>query len=163
MQLRHIDFSKNSFEANGTTYYIREAMTLTRFIEYEKIQNHYAFGLNFAGIVGRLNKSIDLANAGKGVDAWNVIYNLKEGIASRLEDRLHPAFLLCSLFIVTDDEDLTVWTEEGQKKKIEDWTRAGIDANDFFQLASNFVGDFVKSYSEISQSISELVGQRHKK
>ena len=130
-------------------------MTLARFIEFEKLQNHFGFGLTFSGIVNKLNDAIDYANKGKGVEAWNCIFNLKEGIAYRLEDRTHPVLLLASLFIVTEDEDLTQWNEGEQKIKIENWNKEGYDVNDFFQLASNLVKDFLPIYGEISQSTSQ--------
>lgn len=156
MELKKIDFTKDHFTANGREYLIRNTLTLERFIQYEKLQNHYAFGLSFSQIVGRLEQSINYANAGKGVEAWNVIFNLRDGIASRLEDRKHPALLLCSLFIITPDEDLTTWVEADQQRKFEDWNKEGIDIYDFFTLASNFTKDFTKIFSEISQSISQL-------
>ena len=154
MEIKHIDFSKDWFTANGIEYIIRNTMSIARFQEYEKLQNHFAFGLSFSQIVDRLNQSIEFANKGKGVEAWNVIFNLKEGIVYRVEDRLHPALLQCSIFIVTEDEDLTKWDEQLARKKIEDWKTEGIDMNDFFELASNFLHGFIKIYNEISQSIS---------
>lgn len=153
MEVKHIDLSKDSFTANGTEYFIRDTLTVERYTQFEKLQNHYAFGLQFKQIAERLERSIDLANKGKGIEAWNVIFNLKEGIAYRLEDREHPALLICSLFMVTDGEDLTKWDEQLAKRKIEDWKREGISINDFFQCASNFVSGFIKIYEEISRSI----------
>jgi hypothetical protein len=155
MELKKLPFDKNEFTANGKVYKIKNTLTVSRFNEFEKLQNHYGFGLSFESVVGKLNQSIDMANKGKGVEAWNIIYNLKEGIASRLEDRSHPALLLCSLFIVTDDEDLTSWNEKEQRSKIEDWNREGYDVNDFFVLASNLVTNFLPIYGEIFQSTSK--------
>ena len=155
MELKRLPFDKGSFTAGGVTYKIKNTLTLARFIEFEKLQNHFGFGLTFSGIVGKLNEAIDYANKGKGVEAWNCIFNLKEGIAYRLEDRTHPVLLLASLFIVTEDEDLTQWNEGEQKVKIDNWNREGYDVNDFFQLASNLVKDFLPIYGEISQSTSK--------
>ena len=157
MELKRLPFDKGSFTANGVTYKIKNTLTLARFIEFEKLQNHFGFGLTFSGIVGKLNEAIDYANKGKGVEAWNCIFNLKEGISYRLEDRTHPVLLLASLFIITEDEDLTQWNEGEQKIKIDNWNREGYDVNDFFQLASNLVKDFLPIYGEISQSTSQKV------
>jgi len=154
MELKHLPFDKGEFTANGVTYKIKNTLTLARFVEFEKLQNHFGFGLTFEGIVKKLNESIDFANKGKGVEAWNIIYNLKEGIAYRLEDRSHPVLLLASLFIITEDEDLTAWNEYDQKIKIDNWNKEGYDVNDFFQLAANLVANFLPIYTEISQSIS---------
>lgn len=155
MELKRLPWDKGEFEANGRIYKVKNTLTVTRFNEFEKLQNHYGFGLTFDQIVAKLNQSIDFANKGKGVEAWNIIFNLKEGIASRLEERSHPALLLCSLFIVTEDEDLTTWNEKEQKVKIDDWSKEGYDVNDFFVLASNLVTNFLPIYGEIFRSTSK--------
>ena len=163
METKRLDFSKDQFQANGKTYYIRDTMSIERFMQWEKLQNHYAFGLTFQQISDKLNDSINYANKGKGVEAWNVIFNLKEGIIYRLEDRIHPAMLLCSLFMVTEDEDITTWNEQLAKAKIEDWKQEGIAINDFFSFASNFTQGFIEIYNEISQSISNEIRTKAKK
>lgn len=153
MEVKKLPYEKGEFTANGKLYKIRNTLTVNRHTKFEMLQNHYGFGLTFEGIVERLQKSIDFANSSKGIEAWNIILNLKQGIAERLEERSHPALLLCSLFIVTEDEDLTEWNEEEQRLKIEDWNKEGYDVNDFFVLASNLVTGFLPAYEEIFQSI----------
>lgn len=155
MELKKLPFDKGEFTANGKVYKIKNTLTVTRFVEFEKLQNHYGFGLSFDQIVEKLKTSIDYANKGKGIEAWNIILNLRDGIASRLEDRSHPALLLCSLFIVTEDEDLTTWNEKEQKAKIDDWNKEGYDVNDFFVLASNLVTGFLPIYGEIFRDTSK--------
>ena len=155
MELKRLPFDKGEFTAGGVKYKIKNTLTLARFVEFEKLQNHFGFGLTFESIVKKLNESIDYANKGKGVEAWNIIFNLKEGIAYRLEDRTHPVLLLASLFIITEDEDLTQWNEAEQKIKIDNWNKEGYDVNDFFQLASNLVAGFLPIYEEVSQSTSQ--------
>lgn len=155
MELKRLPLDKGEFMANGKKYLIKNTLTISRHAEFEKLQNHYAFGLSFEQMVGKLTQSIDFANKGKGVEAWNIILNLKDGIAHRLEDRAHPALLQCSLFIVTENEDLTTWNEKEQRAKIEDWNREGYDVNDFFILASNLVKNFLPIYGEIFRDISQ--------
>ena len=155
MDLKKLPFDKGEFTAGGKVYKIKNTLTVSRFVEFEKLQNHYGFGLSFEAVAGKLTQSIDYANKGKGVEAWNIVLNLRDGIASRLEDRSHPALLLCSLFIVTDDEDLTAWNEKDQKAKIADWNAEGYDVNDFFVLASNLVKNFLPIYGEIFRDTSQ--------
>jgi len=162
MELKHIDLSKNELPANGTDYLIKYSLTVERWKAFEKLQNHFAFGLAFDEIEKKISDSIAFANAGKGIEAWNIIYNLREGIAYRLEDREHPAMLMLSLFIVTKDEDLTTWNEEDQKKKIADWNAEGYDVNDFFVLASNLVKNFLPVYKEIFPNISQSAKEKAK-
>jgi len=159
-ELKRLPLDKNEFQANGKTYKIKNTLTVKRHSDFEKLQNHYGFGLSFEGIVDKLKQSIEFANKGKGVEAWNIILNLRDGIASRLDDRSHPALLLCSLFIVAEDEDLTEWNEKDQRQKIEDWNKEGYDVNDFFVLASNLVNNFLPIYEEIFHDTSKEEKQK---
>ena len=154
MELKKLPFDKGEFTAGGIKYTIKNTLTLARFVEFEKLQNHFGFGLSFSDLYKRLGEIETLFNQGKSVEAFANFYNLKEGIAYRLEDRTHPVLLLCSLFIVTEDEDLTQWNEHEQKIKIDNWNREGYDVNDFFQLASNLVAGFIPIYDEVSLSTS---------
>lgn len=154
-ELKRLDLSKDEFEANGTKYYIRNSLTITRFIEYEKLQSDVGFGKSFQGIYNDLDTAIGLANKGKGVEAWNVLFNLRDGIAQKLENRMHPSLLLCSLFIITEGEDITIYDEKVMNKKIDDWVKEGFDVTDFFQLAGNFVTGYIEVLNEVSQDISE--------
>jgi len=155
MELKKLPFDKSEFVANGKTYKIKNTLTIARHAEFEKLQNHFGFGLTFDGIVEKLNQAIDFANKGKGIEAWNVVLNLKEGIAYNMDSRAHPALLLCSLFIIEEGEDLTTWNEKEQRAKIDDWNKEGYDVNDFFVLASNLVQNFIPIYGEISQRTSK--------
>jgi hypothetical protein len=155
MELKHIDFTKNELMAKGTKYIIKYSLTVERWKNFEKLQNHFGWGLSFADLAKKHREAMDFANQGKGIEAWNIIYNLWKGVTYRLEDREHPMLLLCTLFIVTETEDLTTWVEEEQVKKIKDWNDEGYDVNDFFQLASNCVKDFLPVYNEIFRSTSQ--------
>jgi hypothetical protein len=161
-ELKHIDLKSNILPANGVNYEIKYSLTVERWKTYEKLQNHFAFGLAFDEIEKKISASIDFANQGKGIEAWNIIYNLREGIAYRLEDREHPALLLMSLFIMAPGEDITTWNEEEQTKKIADWNAEGYDINDFFLLAANFVKNFLPVYKEIFPSISQKAKEKIK-
>jgi hypothetical protein len=160
MELKKLPFDKGEFTANGIKYTVKNTLTLARFVEFEKLQNHYGFGLSFSDMYKRLGEIETLFNGGKSVEAFANFYNLKEGIAYRLEDRTHPVLLLCSLFLVTEDEDLTQWNEGEQKIKIDNWNKEGYDTNDFFQLASNLVAGFIPIYGEVFQSISQKKSPR---
>ena len=161
-KLKKLDLSKDEFTANGTKYFIKNTLTVKRFIEYEKLQNHFGFGLGFQQLHDKLKDSIDLANKGKGVQAWNIIFNLVEGIAHRIDERTHPALLILSLFVVTEGEDLSTWVEKDQTKKFDDWNAEAIDINDFFELAVNLVRGFLPIYNEIIKDISAKIPEKEK-
>ena len=50
--------------------------------------------------------------------------------------------ILCTLFIVTDKEDLSTFDNSHAEKKIQDWEIEGYLAHDFFLLALNFSDDY---------------------
>jgi hypothetical protein len=130
-------------------------LTVSRWEEFEKLQPRLGFGLDFAGIFSTLNLSIDLANKGKGVEAWNLIYNLKTSVGERLENRIDSAMSICCLFLNREDEDITSVDIELFKEKVSDWKQEGIAAVDFFVLASNLVRGFVEALQTDSPTFSQ--------
>ena len=72
----------------------------------------------------------------------------------KLDQRHHPALMICALFVNADDEDQKVYDEAVMNSKIEDWQKEGYDVNDFFHLAWNLVPSFIEVYKEDLQSIS---------
>jgi hypothetical protein len=160
MELKHIDFDK-PFSTEKNEYFIKNSLSVKRFMEYEKLQNHFGFGKSFAEIVEQLNMALDYFNKGKGAEMGAVLINLRDGIAEKVEERTHPAMLLCSLFIVTKDENIARWDQQEAEAKIQDWMEAGYDVKDFFQLAASLVTDFRLILDEISQvSLTELLKER---
>lgn len=159
MELKELNFSETAFMANGTEYFVKSSLSVERFRWFEKYQVNFGFARDFKTIYDNLKKSIDLANKGKGVEAWNCVFNLYEQVGKIVDEEkaVHQAFLICALFICTEDEDVTQWDENKAIKKIEDWNREGITANSFFQLAANLVNGYIDALEEISRSTSELV------
>jgi hypothetical protein len=151
-ELKHISLDAKSFKANGNEYFIKNTLNIKRFREWEKLENHFAFGKSFKEIYDDLKNCVEFANKGKTIEAWNIILNLMEGIGSKLEDKQHPALLACTLFMVTKDEDLTQWDESFAEQKISDWEKEGIAMADFFRFSANFATDFIPIYEEISQN-----------
>ena len=71
---------------------------------------------------------------------------------------VHPAMLICALFFVTEDEDLTKWDEQMGKQKVQDWNECGYDVNSFFRIAANLVNGYIDILEGIFQSTSEVEG-----
>lgn len=155
-ELKKIDFTQSSFVANGVTYYVKESLSIERYKWFEKYQLVFGFARDFKGIYDTLEKSIGLANKGKGVEAWNIIYNIKEEVGKNLDNKAHTAYYICALFIVTEDEDLTQWNEQTAETKIANWNAEGYDVNSFFQLAANLVPNYLDVVENIFQNTSEL-------
>ena len=163
MELKTIDLSASSFIANGTTYYIKDTLSIERYRQFEKLQVSFGFAREFKQIYDLLKKSVDLANKGKGLEAWNIVFNLMEEVGkNNLDNRHQNGMYICALFVATEDEDLTVWNQQIADKKIDDWNKEGIDVNFFFRLAANLVGGYISTLEEIFQSTSELADQMEK-
>jgi hypothetical protein len=65
---------------------------------------------------------------------------------------------ICTLFMNTEDEDRTVWNNDVVMRKLEDWKQAGIDVNDFFDIALILVPSYIEIYNKFTQSITEKLG-----
>lgn len=154
MQLKTIDFQKeNSITGvSGKVYTMTDSLNVIRYKEYIKFQNKLGYGITFEQTLETLNTAIALANKGKGVEGWTMIYNYTQKVKDFTE-RADDVFLFCTLFLVSDDEDLSVWDLAKAKIKIDDWKE--YDVNSFFQLAANSVSGLIENYLSVSQSISK--------
>ena len=158
--LKRIDFEKpDVIGESGKKYTITSSLNVTRWQEFEKLQNHVGWGLDFSGMMERLKETYELINKLKFADAAVHIHNTMNGIAKSLEKRYHPALLMCTLFIVTDDEDLSKWTESEAMAKIEDWKQ--YEVGDFFSLAANLVTGYLPAYEAHSQSSLAAAGRKN--
>lgn len=157
MELKQIDLSQSSFVANGVTYYVKDTLSVERYRHFEKYQVTFGFAREFKQMYDLLKKSVDLANKGKGLEAWNIIFNLMEEVGKNdLDNRMHNGMYICALFIVEENEDLTVWDEQLANKKIENWNKEGYDVNNFFRIAANLVNGYISTLDDIFQSTSEV-------
>mgnify|MGYP003612040033 CR=1 FL=1 len=155
--LKELPLDATSFMANGVEYFIKTSLSVERYRWFEKYQVTFGFAREFKQIYDNLVRSIDLANKGKGLEAWNIIFNLKEEIGkNNLDNRHHNGMYICALFIVTEDEDLTVWDEQIAEKKINNWNKEGYDVNCFFRLAANLVVGYIDCLDSIFQHTSEV-------
>ena len=150
MELKQIGVNEDSFVACGTRYLIGNSLSITRFIEYEKLQNHVGFGVSFKSLFGTLTEVYELLNKQKLADAIVKIHNAIMGIKEKGDNRTHPAMLLCALFINREDEDITKWDEADALRKIKDWGDEGYDMNSFFLLGVSFVEGFTDAYERLT-------------
>lgn len=155
-ELKRLDLEATEFEANGKKYFVKQSLSVERFRWFEKYQVDFGFGRSYKSIADSLKKAVDFGNKGKGIEAWNIVLNLIMAIGEGLDKRTNNAMMLCALFIVTDDEDLTKWDEQEQIVKIADWNEEGFDVNSFFQLAANLVQGFIGDLEDILTDTSEL-------
>ena len=160
--LKKIDFKKGVIIGESKKkYFIESELSVTRFQQFEKLQSHVGFGVDFDGVVNKLKDAHEKLNNLKPMDAGIIIHNLMNGIVHKLENRTHPIMELCALFINEKDEDRAEFNIDKIKLKIDDWNQYTV--NDFFQLAFSLIENFIPIYEEISQSISPKPEKKKKK
>jgi len=161
--MKRIDFTKEDIEiigASGKKYKFCKYISIERYKALQKIELEVSFGISFEEIYKRLLKAKDLGNDGKGIDAWNIIMNIIDGLANRLEDRVTPVMKMCALFLNYEGENDEVYNDKDNEEKARDLERSGYAVVDFFQLAFNLIPGFVQTLRECSQSI--LRGEKAK-
>lgn len=161
--MKRIDFTKPSFVADGRTFYIKETLTIERFMEYERLQASMGFNLTFSAIFDSLKKIYELINSNKILDGGIKLYNLMSGIAERIDGKLHPALEICSLFVIEEGEDITKYDDTIAKSKIEAWKKEGYAMQDFFTLAVSLVESFSEAYADFTEGFSKLAEQTQQK
>lgn len=152
--LKRIDFNQPVIPANGKEYkYIKE-LPIARFKELDKMEVEFFYGFDMEKMFEKLKASFDDLNKGKMADAAVKVHNLMKGIADRVDKREHIVMRICSLFLITDDEDITKWDEELASKKARDWEAEGYAMTDFFSLAATSLPGFLRTYDEVTADTS---------
>ena len=159
MEIKSIK-GKKEFVANGNKYIILDKLTTARWIEYEKLQPLVTYGVTFKQLDTNHRKAFDFLNKQKFADAAVIMHNIMNGVINATDEkRIHPVLLMCSLFMVREDEDVKIFDEKYMEEKILDWHAEGIDMMDFFQFALSSIHGFretlLKSTESQIQSISE--------
>ena len=152
-ELKRIDLQKGIFEANGKTYKIEGSLTIERYCEFQILEKELGFGVSFKSMFDTLNVLWTKINKMEFGDAAVTLNDLLRGMA-KLEER-EPVFLkICALYINTEDEDRSTFSEDLYTQKIHDWKVEGYDMQDFFTVASNSVNGFIDAYQRITRIIS---------
>lgn len=152
MELKRLDMSAQSFEANGTTYYIESGMSIERFCEYQILEKEAGFGISFRKMFENLKALHALMNNVKFVEAAVMLDNMMTGVA-KMEEKEPTMLKICALFINTKEEDRSIINNDMIVKKIEDWKKE-YDVRDFFTLALNTVDGFLEIYANATRIIS---------
>ena len=154
MKLKTLDFSKDHFEADGRKFFIEKEVSFDRFMKHEDFEVEMGYNLTWEKLFQEDKECYELLNKSKPIDVGIIIHNRMNKIKTRLEDRVHPAWKICALFINEKDEDRTVFDELVMKSKIDAWKKE-YSVLGFFHLAVNLVRDFIPIYEEVLKSISE--------
>lgn len=155
MELKRIDFASDVIPANGKQYKILKELPIIRLKELERMEVEFFYGFDMQGMFNKLKEAFEELNKNKIANASVKVHNLMKGIADRVDKREPVMFRICSLFLCTDDEDITVWSEELASQKVADWAKEGYAASDFFSLVASFLPGFLAAYEETTQDSSE--------
>ena len=160
-EVKRLPLDKKTFMANSNEYTIVDTMSIERWKKLEDFQDLLGWGRSFDDMFKQLKKVYELMDEGKQNEPRIIIHNLLTGVKQKLEKRYHPALMLCTLFVVREDEDQTIYDEEFMNSKVKDWTEEGYDINDFFQLAWTLVPGFIKHYQDdLADSLSSLTPEQ---
>jgi hypothetical protein len=147
--LKRIDFEKGELVADGKTYKLATEMSINRFKALEALEIEFYYGFTMREMFEKLKASFLDLNKAKPADAAVKIHNIMKGVADRVDKREPVILRICSLFLNTEGEDVSEWSEELAKEKIDVWAKEGFLIDDFFTLAASTVPGFIKDYERI--------------
>ena len=143
--MRKIDIIKEKyFECGGKKFILIDDPGIIRYRILQKLSVEFAYSSSVPDMFNNLHKAIDAFNKHKYDEMVIIIHNVLNGI-TKIEDKDDAALRLCTLFIVEEKEDLTVWDEVTARMKIDCWAKE-IAAISFFQLASSLVPGWMPAY-----------------
>lgn len=149
--------------ASGEKYFIRSPINGIGPKRYTELMKRYpaiGFDSTFEALFQNLEAATNAANTigsrePKLSDLFAALSNMGEGI--RRNDRQWQASLMiCTLFIVTENEDLTTWNIDDARQKVEDWNKAKIHEQDFFFLVSFWRALSAKWFEALPERINQL-------
>ncbi|HYH14948.1 MAG TPA: hypothetical protein VD794_07005 [Flavisolibacter sp.] len=157
-ELPRIDLSKGEFTANGKRYIIESELSIERFSQYQMLEMELGYGLTFKSLYEKLTKVYEQVNKMKFADAAVQLDNIIRGVAN-IGKQDHAIFKMCALFCNTEGEDRSTINQDMIDAKIDDWKKEGIQASDFFRLASSTVRGLYEALQNTVQNISGLPEQ----
>jgi hypothetical protein len=161
--IKHIDFSKDVIPANGKDYRVVKELSIARFKELDKMEVEFFYGFDMQGMYNKLTDAFNDLNKTKLADASVKIHNLIKGIADKIDNREHVVLRICSLFLVTEGEDESKWSEELAAEKAKDWAAEGYSMTSFFSLVANSLPGFMNAYENaISDTSAEKKATKKK-
>lgn len=155
--LKRINMEQGWFMANGKKYIIETQLSVARFCEYQILQKEFAMGMTIKKFFEELSKMYQLLNQTRFVDASVVLRNVMDGIIA-LEAKEPAAMKICTLFINEENENRADWNNDMVNRKMEDWKKEGIVADDFFAVAFSTLPTYIKLYNTLTQNISAGIG-----
>lgn len=147
---------------SGQEYIIRtqeEGIGIDRKTLYDKMMPMLHYGMTYQGIFNSVKQAQRMLTGEGSLHERNLKATLFlesiTGTAEKLSQTTYSTiYEMCSLFIVTPDEQLDKWIQEEQNDKIEDWNIYHED--DFFLLLLNSIPDYMIQYRELISTLKEV-------
>lgn len=149
-KLKELPLDVKRFEANSKKYYISKSLSVERWRYYEDFQALVGFGRSYDDVFNsyvKIWEALDDKGGPKVATASLICHNAMTAIKQKLDERHHPALMICTLFVNYEGEDERIYDEEIMNSKIRDWQEEGYDISSFFRMAWNLVPGFIASFN----------------
>lgn len=147
-KVKRLQLDKPEFMANGHKYILTEDLSVERWRKFEDYQALVGLGRSFQDVYEEVKNIYEALQKPNVADAAVLAHNILKGIKDKLDNRHHPALMICALFINREGEESADYDEKLMYEKVEDWKIEGYAVQDFFQLAWNFVPGFINVFNE---------------
>lgn len=154
-KIKRVGPETDTFEAGEKKYIVYKSISLARYREYERLKFIAGFGADYQTLFGVMKSAYEDLQTLKAADASVKLHNAMSGLARKIDKHQDPVLLMCTLFINTENEDLSKWSEPLANEKITDWEGAGYDVQGFFHLYMRWMPTFEAGFLLDSPTISE--------
>jgi len=161
---------ENHFEAFGKKFYILtkdDLFPISRWGYFRKFAFQFMSSSDFTNAFTAWDKHLRLCNqfavnkSNSGVTFTDLILNCeanKSAIKALSEMRYDMSLYLCTLFIVSEGEEISSWSTGIAEEKIECWIKEGYAIDDFFLIAIHFINTYIeKSLTILSDGLSSMM------
>lgn len=158
-QVRTLDPTCRSFDANGRKYIVHDMLTVDGYRRMEELRLEMETGNSAGDLTKMLAKTAGFLQKGNTYDASITVYNALN-VAERMKDNRPPAWLLTlTLFVRPEGSDLSAWDESVAESSIQDWEKEGFGIDTLFFFHKSILGTFntalQRSFHDTSSESSE--------
>jgi hypothetical protein len=157
-ELKSIDWSQQSFTANGKKYLLEKQVSIQRAVYAEAARIEMETGLRLGKTTESWQKIWNLLNDKEKshfADISVIVYDHLRSFNNFLQD-VHPVLKVAACFINEENEDRRIINDDIVNKKVEDWMEEGITMSSFFLLVLSFLRIEAEGLKSITDRISEI-------
>lgn len=153
-EIKHLDASARSFEANGRKYIIYADLTEGLYEKLEEFKIEMSCGNTAGEMLALAQKAYNCLNSHKFADGAVHLYNLINGGESITEKRRRAWALVFTLFVRPEGVPIHEWSQELAEEWLNDFDKEGISAASLFHRATGLLTNFVLDWKPSSQDTS---------